>query len=102
MKVRLTESSLRFRLNPEDLAKLKENGTLQMNLALTPEQSIVFSLVLQGSVSVLHLAGASLLFCAPEAELLAWMDSKDLSWEYTQVHPSLTVWVEKDAKPHRN
>ena len=104
MKIRLSSRSIRFRLSPEDLRQLAMRESLSEEVTVAKGLDWKFKLetvpgLTSGSVDA---EGTHLVLRLPEAEILSWLESKSLSWEYKQKNPHLELYVEKDVKPDRD
>ena len=104
MKIRLSSQSIRFRLNPEDLTQLANRQNIIETISVTDGLKWQFELqVVAGLESgKAEFAGTRLILELPETEILSWLESKSLNWEYKQTHPNLEFSVEKDVKPDRD
>jgi len=104
MKVRLSDQFLRFRLGPRDLGDLELFKKKVQSLVLTPEITWSFCLEIDslGPSETIEVTSALVKVCLPAQKWNEWAESPNLSWEIEQVHPPLTILIEKDLKPHRD
>lgn len=101
MKLRIKGDSIRLRLSPEEIDRLRKSGQIEETVHFGPESEFVYMLQLTENIVDLaaYFDGKSLTVQMPVAWIDLWAETDRIGFESTQpVNDSknLAVLVEKD------
>ena len=101
MKLRVRDNSIRLRLTQAEVELVRANGLVRGRVPLAGSNN--FDYVLESSPATVkseaHISNNVLTVRVPEAEILSWSDSDEVSISATQLvdgGDELTILVEKD------
>lgn len=104
MKVRISDETLTFRLNDEDLESLAVHHSLKQKLDLTPTTSLTFRLTakpLAQDFELLHTPD-QVEVQVSENYLKLWKPGAQFEWHRGLKNPDIRIKIEKDLKPRRS
>jgi hypothetical protein len=103
MKLRIKGDSVRFRVAPSEVDLLLREGTLEsrVHFSLSPEQSLHYALVLDGSLEEPRVSfrDSKIIARLPKGEATRWASTEAVSLLANVIldgSASLTLLVEKD------
>ncbi|MDQ7041400.1 MAG: hypothetical protein Q9M35_10725 [Rhodothermus sp.] len=101
MKLRLTEHTLRLRLDADDLETLRRTGRVELATPFDAQTMFTCTLRIdaQTAVPAAHLDGARLTVLLPTEEAQKWLESDQIGIEARQTagpNRTLKLLIEKD------